>query len=230
MPTATQLNLPLDNEIGTLARLCRDLAHGGVNLLAIAAPETGREKGGVRLLVLNREVAVRALSKAGYLFTEEQVLFLEMTNRPGALAKAIEKLARAASIFATSTRRQLRNQENRCGCRGRRQRSPSGREAPGLETETNAHSSLAWLLKKLGTKEARIACRVLLVDCRADVGTSRIVVSLVDDDLNPRVGFKTEPRHSLCLVENVEDVEAKRQLLAFAATQPNPSTGCSGRL
>jgi hypothetical protein len=28
MPTATQLNLPLDNEIGTLARLCRDLAHG----------------------------------------------------------------------------------------------------------------------------------------------------------------------------------------------------------
>ena len=91
MPTATQLNLPLDNEIGTLARLCRDLAHGGVNLLAIAAPETGREKGGVRLLVLNREVAVRALSKAGYLFTEEQVLFLEMTNRPGALAKAIDE-------------------------------------------------------------------------------------------------------------------------------------------
>ena len=107
MPTATQLNLPLDNEIGTLARLCRDLAHGGVNLLAIAAPETGREKGGVRLLVLNREVAVRALSKAGYLFTEEQVLFLEMTNRPGALAKAIEKLARARIdiryAYATAT-------------------------------------------------------------------------------------------------------------------------------
>ena len=95
MPTATQLNLPLDNEIGTLARLCRDLAHGGVNLLAIAAPETAREKGGVRLLVMNRDVAVRALSKAGYLFAEEEVLFLELSNRPGALARAIEKLARA---------------------------------------------------------------------------------------------------------------------------------------
>lgn len=95
MPTATQLNLPLDNEIGTLARLCRDLAHGGVNLLAIAAPESGREHGGIRLLVMNRDVAVRALSKAGYLFTEEQVLFLELTNRPGALAKAVEKLAKA---------------------------------------------------------------------------------------------------------------------------------------
>ena len=95
MPTATQLNLSLENEIGTLARLCRDLAHGGVNLLAISAPETGREKGIVRLLVLNRDVAVRALSKAGYGFVEEQVLFVDLANRPGALAKAVEKLARA---------------------------------------------------------------------------------------------------------------------------------------
>lgn len=95
MPLATQLNLPLDNEIGTLARVCRDLASGGVNLLAIAAPETGREDAGVRLLVMNRDIAVRALSRAGYLFAEEQVLFLELANRPGALAKAVEKLAKA---------------------------------------------------------------------------------------------------------------------------------------
>ena len=32
---ATQLNLPLGNDVGTLARLCRDLARGGVNLLAL---------------------------------------------------------------------------------------------------------------------------------------------------------------------------------------------------
>jgi hypothetical protein len=95
MPTATQLNLSLDNDIGTLARLCRDLAHGGVNLLAISAPETGQEKGVIRLLVLNRELAAKALSKAGYVFAEEEVLFVELTNRPGALAKAVEKLAKA---------------------------------------------------------------------------------------------------------------------------------------
>lgn len=95
MPLATQLNLPLDNEIGTLAKLCRDLANGGVNLLAIAAPESGSERGGIRLLVMNREIAVKALSKKGYLFAEEEVLFLELSNRPGALAKAVEKLARA---------------------------------------------------------------------------------------------------------------------------------------
>jgi hypothetical protein len=92
---ATQLNLPLDNEIGTLARLCRDLAQGGVNLLALSAPETGREVGPVRLLVPNGDLASRALSKAGYVFTADEVLFVELKNRPGALAKAVEKLARA---------------------------------------------------------------------------------------------------------------------------------------
>ena len=95
MPTATQINLPLDNEIGTLARLCRDLASGGVNLLALSAPETGGENGTIRLLVPNKELAERALKKAGYLYSIEEVLFLELKNRPGALAKTVEKLARA---------------------------------------------------------------------------------------------------------------------------------------
>jgi hypothetical protein len=95
MPTATQLNLSLDNEIGTLARLSRDLANGGVNLLALSAHEVDRNKGIVRLLVPNRELATRALSKVGYTFTVEEVLFVELKNRPGALAKAVEKLARA---------------------------------------------------------------------------------------------------------------------------------------
>lgn len=95
MPRATQLNLSIENEIGTLARLCRDLAHGGVNLLALSAPETGRDNGVIRLLVPNRELASSALSKAGYQFAAEEVLFVELKNRPGALAKAVEKLAKA---------------------------------------------------------------------------------------------------------------------------------------
>jgi hypothetical protein len=95
MPTATQLNLTLANDIGSLARLCRDLAHGGVNVLAISAPETGHDTGVVRLLVPNRDLATRALSKSGYTFAIEDVLFIELNNRPGALAKAVEKLAKA---------------------------------------------------------------------------------------------------------------------------------------
>ena len=34
-------------------------------------------------------------------FTADEVLFVELKNRPGALAKAVEKLARAASASAT---------------------------------------------------------------------------------------------------------------------------------
>ncbi len=95
MPKATQMNLKMENKIGTLARLCRDLADLGVNLLAISAPETNAKKGPVRLLVTNPQLAEHALTKAGYKFVAEEVLFLELKNRPGALAKAVEKLARA---------------------------------------------------------------------------------------------------------------------------------------
>ena len=95
MPKATQMNLKMGNKIGTLARLCRDLADLGVNLLAISAPETNAKTGPVRLLVTNPQLAEHALTKAGYKFVAEEVLFLELKNRPGALAKAVEKLARA---------------------------------------------------------------------------------------------------------------------------------------
>jgi hypothetical protein len=95
MPRATQLSLQLDNEIGTLARLCRDLADRGVNVLALLAPESDGSRGMIRLLVANRELAQHALSKAGYSFSIDEVLFLELKNRPGALARAAERLAAA---------------------------------------------------------------------------------------------------------------------------------------
>jgi len=95
MATATQLNLRLDNELGKLAKLCRDLADGSVNLLALSAPESEGATGVVRLLVANPTVARNALTRAGYSFEAEEVLFIELKNRPGALAKAAEKLHRA---------------------------------------------------------------------------------------------------------------------------------------
>ena len=95
MPIATQLNLDVDNEIGALARLCRDLAQRGVNLLALSAPESDGKKGRVRLLVANPQLAKQAMTKAGYKFGVEEVVFVEIKNRPGALAKAVEKLAKA---------------------------------------------------------------------------------------------------------------------------------------
>ncbi len=109
MALATQLNLRLNNEVGKLATLCRDLANGGVNLLALSAPESEGATGLVRLLVVNPETARTALARAGYSFDDEEVLFVELANRPGALAKAAEKLAEAGIsvryAYATADRR-----------------------------------------------------------------------------------------------------------------------------
>ena len=95
MPTATQLNLKLQNEPGTLARLSRDLANLGINLLALSATDSSSETAPIRLLVANPELARVKMAQAGYKFSVEEVLFIEIKNRPGALAKAMEKLAQA---------------------------------------------------------------------------------------------------------------------------------------
>ncbi len=93
MPKATQLNLILDNQIGELARLCRDLAHAGVNLLALCAVEKEGTSGLVRLLVADRDRAEKELTEAGYSFSAEEVIFVELKHRPGTLARQVEKLA-----------------------------------------------------------------------------------------------------------------------------------------
>ena len=41
MPLATQLTIRLRNDVGVLARLCRDLSDVGVNLIGLAAHEVG---------------------------------------------------------------------------------------------------------------------------------------------------------------------------------------------
>lgn len=95
MPIATQLNVKLENKTGSLARLCRDLANHGINLMALSAPDITAKKGLIRLLVVNPELAQKKITQAGYSFTIEEVLHVEIKNRPGSIAKAMEKLARA---------------------------------------------------------------------------------------------------------------------------------------
>ena len=58
------------------------------------------------MLVVNPQHAEVALRKAGYRCLVDQVVFTEIKNRPGALAKTVEKLARAhiniESAYATA--------------------------------------------------------------------------------------------------------------------------------
>ncbi len=94
MPKATQLTVPLANKPGTLTKLCSTLAKAGVNITAVLAPDS-RRTGRVRVLVDNPDKAKEALKGAKIRFSEEEVIAIELDNRPGAVGEVAEKLAQS---------------------------------------------------------------------------------------------------------------------------------------
>jgi hypothetical protein len=101
-----QLVVLLDNKPGTLAKLCTVLGRAAVNIIAISAPEA-KGKGRVGVMVVDLDGAKAALKKAKIRFSEEEVLDVELDNRPGAFAELTGKLARAKinvkSAYATTS-------------------------------------------------------------------------------------------------------------------------------
>jgi len=94
MPKVTQIAITLENKPGTIAQLCSTLGKAGVNIMTMLAPEI-RGKGKVRLLVDNPDKAKDALKAAKIRFSEEEVIAIELDNRPGSLGEVAEKLAKA---------------------------------------------------------------------------------------------------------------------------------------
>jgi hypothetical protein len=106
VPKVTQLAVTLANKAGALAQLCSTLGKAGVNVSALVAPEI-RGRGKIRLLVDSLDKAKEALSAAKLRFSEEEVIAMELDNRPNALGEVAEKLARAKinvkHAYATAT-------------------------------------------------------------------------------------------------------------------------------
>ena len=94
MPKATQLVIPLENRPGELARLCFTLGEAKVNITAILAPE-GKKRGKVSLMVEDLAAAREALKGAKIRFSEEEVLEVDVDNRPGAFGEVAGKLAKS---------------------------------------------------------------------------------------------------------------------------------------
>lgn len=107
MAKTTQLTLTLESRPGVLARISRLLADAGVNITALCAAETAG-RGKIRLVVTNPARAKAALKAAKLRCGEERALALTLRNRPGALARVTEKLARGRvnikCAYATTTR------------------------------------------------------------------------------------------------------------------------------
>lgn len=92
MALVKQLSIQMENKPGTLAQLCTELARYAVNITAIMAPEV-QDVGTVRLVVGSLDTARRVLDQQGLKYTEQDVIALKLSDRPGALGRATRKLA-----------------------------------------------------------------------------------------------------------------------------------------
>jgi hypothetical protein len=94
MAIKKQLSVNLENKPGQLARLCAALSRGKVNIVALAVAENA-DCGQVRVVTDKAAAARKALAKAKMNATARDVVVVQLTNEPGAMARAAKKLAQA---------------------------------------------------------------------------------------------------------------------------------------
>jgi len=92
MAIQKQLTVMMENQPGSLATLCSEMARLAVNISAIHASDA-RPLGPVRMIVSQLEVAKRVCDTLGLRYLEEEVLAVKVTDRPGALGRITRKLA-----------------------------------------------------------------------------------------------------------------------------------------
>src|SRR3954467_7599434 len=82
----------LENKPGRLAKICSALAHEKLNLRALSVMDAnGRSV--LRFVTDDLEPTRRALTALGTEHSVADVLAVEMDNRPGSLARVLERLA-----------------------------------------------------------------------------------------------------------------------------------------
>jgi hypothetical protein len=90
----TQITVWGQNRPGNLAKITGAVAGAGVNITGFFASDA-KGRSAVRLMVSNAGRARAALRKAGFRVTQEAAVVLKLTNKPGQLARAAARLARA---------------------------------------------------------------------------------------------------------------------------------------
>ena len=83
--TQIQFSVFLVNKPGVLAQVTRALADEKVNVVAMTLVDS-QEHGVLRIVAANPETARQVLAKLNLPMTETDVLCLDLSNRPGALA------------------------------------------------------------------------------------------------------------------------------------------------
>ena len=92
----TDLTLYLDDQPGELARIGDVLGNAGANIAGLCALSSGGGQAEVHILVHDATAAFEALQRAGIrIAAEQEVLVLEIEDRPGALGEVARKLGEA---------------------------------------------------------------------------------------------------------------------------------------
>jgi hypothetical protein len=88
----TQLSVIVENKRGALAELCTKLAEKAVNIVGLMVPDQPG-LAPVRVVVNHADAARKVFDQLSLKYTEEQVLDVRVSDRPGALGKITRKLA-----------------------------------------------------------------------------------------------------------------------------------------
>ncbi len=86
-----QISVFMENKAGRLAQITRVLGDAGVNILALSLADTA-DFGILRLIVSDNERAQAVLKQAGFTVGRNEVLAVDVPDRPGGLAEFLEIL------------------------------------------------------------------------------------------------------------------------------------------
>jgi len=94
MPKTKEFSVRMEDEPGTLGKVCRALADREVNILAFQSIPW-EEKSLIRFVVDNPAAAKSVLDTWRLKYTEAEVVWVKLPNRPGELARAASQLGEA---------------------------------------------------------------------------------------------------------------------------------------
>ncbi len=86
-----QISIFLENKSGRLAEVTDVLARNGINIRALSLADTA-DFGIFRLIVNDTEKAVAALKKSGFTVNRNEVVAIQVPDRPGGLAGILNSL------------------------------------------------------------------------------------------------------------------------------------------
>ncbi len=113
MPIQKQLSVFMPNRPGVLAKTCSILSEAGVNIVAMAVHDTV-DNAVVRFLVDQPTKALLLLEQEEYYVLEQEVVVLEVENKPGAIARISQALAEADINIAYAYCTGTKDQESGC--------------------------------------------------------------------------------------------------------------------